>query len=465
MASVSLPVVGAAYSLTDVELDQQSCINFYPQTAESGGGISALLPSPGLFLLWHLFLPCRGLKTLESGDVLAVMGKYLYRLRDNMPPQLLGPLQIDGTAPVSMASNGQYVLLVSGDAGYVLDLATWIVSIESTLTMQADSVAFLAGRFVVNELDTGRIWWSGLYDTTVDPLAFATAEASPDNLVAVAVNNDNLWLFGASTAEIWYATGDKDLPFARMQGTYVQAGCIAAQSIAKMGSSVIWLASSQIGRGQVVMTEGYQPQRISTHAIESAIARYARIDDAYAFAYQDQGHGFYCLTFPTAAVTWVYDLTTQLWHQRSYWQNGRHYQHRARYHAMLGQKHLVSDHANGKLYQLSNESVTDDGALIVRERTCSAVGDGTLVRHGMVTLQAKTGAAGLVDREPVVGLSWSDDYGHSWSDLHLASLGAQGQYAKRLQWRRLGMSRHRIYRVTVSDPVRVTISGATLEVV
>jgi hypothetical protein len=62
-------------------------------------------------------------------------------------------------------------------------------------------------------------------------------------------------------------------------------------------------------------------------------------------------------------------------------------------------------------------------------------------------------------------LRWSDDGGHTWSREHWSSLGAIGQYNRRVFWRRLGMTqklRDRVYEVSGSDPVKVTIMGAEL---
>ena len=38
-----------------------------------------------------------------------------------------------------------------------------------------------------------------------------------------------------------------------------------------------------------------------------------------AYAYQEQGHTFYVLNFPTAGATWVWDVTTDVWHERGFW--------------------------------------------------------------------------------------------------------------------------------------------------
>lgn len=66
---------------------------------------------------------------------------------------------------------------------------------------------------------------------------------------------------------------------------------------------------------------------------------------------------------------------------------------------------------------------------------------------------------------PQVMLRWSDDGGHTWSNEHWVETGKIGQYGRRAIWRRLGMTlklRDRVYEVSGTDPVKITLLGAEL---
>jgi hypothetical protein len=68
---------------------------------------------------------------------------------------------------------------------------------------------------------------------------------------------------------------------------------------------------------------------------------------------------------------------------------------------------------------------------------------------------------------PAVMLRWSDDGGHTWSNEHWAEMGRIGRYGTRVIWRRLGMTmklRDRVYEVSGTDPVKITLIGADLKV-
>jgi hypothetical protein len=66
---------------------------------------------------------------------------------------------------------------------------------------------------------------------------------------------------------------------------------------------------------------------------------------------------------------------------------------------------------------------------------------------------------------PKVMLRWSDDGGHTWSREHWREMGRVGKFGVRVIWRRLGMTlklRDRVYEVSGTDPVKITIVGAEL---
>ena len=81
--------------------------------------------------------------------------------------------------------------------------------------------------------------------------------------------------------------------------------------ITKMDNGVFWLGKDARGQGIVYRANGYTGTRVSTHAVEWQIQRYGDMSDAIGYAYQQDGHTFYVLTFPSADATWVYDAATK----------------------------------------------------------------------------------------------------------------------------------------------------------
>lgn len=463
---IDLPLVGQSYHLKDWAIDCQRTINLYPQVIESGNtpNVSALIPTEGLISRYTFSGAVRGLYALND-RALVVAGTKLYKIQNNTTTEIG---VISGTDLVTFADDSINILITGADT-YTYKISdnslTKLLINDDTGFFGATSVTFLDSRFIWTVPNSGRIQWSNILNTATTALNYATAESKSDNLIRVIASNGQLWLLGEKTTEIWNSTSSIDLPYQRMSGAYIPVGCLAKNSVATFGSSLIWLAQTDHGDGQIVMTEGYQTRRISNHCIESEISTYSKIDDAYAFSYQQNGHGFYVISFPTVKKTWAFDSTTQMWHERSFYNidTTEHEHHRAQVHCFFNGEHLVGDRSNGKVYRLSGSAQTDDGAVIMRERItpCLKV-DGSRFVFNELEIDAQVGQDD--DSEPLLMLDWSDDKGRTWSNIRMNSLGKIGEYEKRIIFRRLGQSRSRVFRLRMTDAGRLILLGAKLRI-
>ena len=81
-----------------------------------------------------------------------------------------------------------------------------------------------------------------------------------------------------------------------------------------------------------------------------------------------------------------------------------------------------------------------------------------------VGLSAGPAGAPVQGQDPIVMLDWSDDGGHTFSDVRQMQAGAAGDYTHRLILFRLGMSRDRIFRFATSDPIQWSIINGYVRV-
>lgn len=464
--------IGPSYLVDSPNIDAQRCINLIPQVNESRASkeaeVLSLLASPGLVEKIDLDNGAiRGLYAANNGLLYAVSGDKLYKIDSSYVSAEMGTLSTN-TGPVSMADNGSYVVLVDGSFGYTVDMSTnAFASITDPDFAAADQVTYQDGYFIFNEAGTGRFFYSDLDSITISPDQ-TTAEAFADNLVGLISDHRDLWLFGENTTEVFYNVGQAQFVFQRIQGAFIEHGCAAKFSIAKMNNDVFWLGKNEQGDGVVYKARGYQPQRISTHAVEFAIRNYSSIEDAVAYTYQQSGHFYYCINFASAQTTWVYDDSTGLWHERAYWKNGVFERHRGQHQAFCFGVQLLGDWENGKIYELNLSKYTDNGDEIRRVRTCPHLSSdlkNVFYRSIQVDIETGVGLDGLATiqgHEPKAMLQWSDDGGHNWSNEQWQSFGKIGARRTRLIWRRLGYSRDRIFRLVITDPNKVAIIGAQL---
>ena len=323
--------------------------------------------------------------------------------------------------------------------------------------------------FVYNKPNSQQWAASDLLSPITDPLSFASKDGSPDDLVAIIVDRREVYLLGEMSSEAWLDVGSVPFPFSRIQGSSTQQGIAAAFSCARVGNSFAYVSKNNRGEATIVQMNGYIPQRISTHAVETTLVG-QDVSDAIAWTYQLEGHETYVVTFPSIGengLTWAYDITTGLWHKWLYTNNqGAYERHRGNCCAFFNQQVLLGDYENGKLYRLSLSQYTDDGQLIRRLRRCPHITT-DLQRQYFAELQIQfqpgVGLPVGQGQDPQAMLRWSDDGGFTWSNENWVTIGKQGQYFTRAMWRRLGFARDRIFEVVVTDPIKAVIVSANLK--
>jgi len=499
------PILGSTYVARSVNAADSRMVNLFPEVIPEGGKEPAFLNrAPGLRLLTTCGVgPIRGM--WQAGTYgYVVSGTEFYRVDAAWTATKLG--DVTGTGPVSMADNGIQIFIACNPDGFIYNMTTGVFQqITDPDFPGAITVSYLDGYFVFNEPDSQRFWITAIFDgTDIDALDFASAEGSPDGIVSIIVDHRELWLFGTNSIEVWYDSGSADFPFTRIQGAFNEIGCAAPYSVAKLDNGLFWLGSDARGRGIVYRANGYTGQRVSTHAVEWHIQQYAHLGDAIGYTYQQDGHAFYVLVFPDAKTTWVYDVSTGAWHERASWINDAFDRHRGNCQMAFADEIAIGDFANGNVYAFDLDVYADNGDVQrwLRKWRALPTGQNDLKRtaqHGL-QLDCETGVGlngldpndtfymmtqadnflmteagdylvtdfvGTVGFDPQVMLRWSDDGGHTWSNEHWRSMGKIGQYGYRTIWRRLGMTvklRDRVYEITGTDPVKIAIMGAELQV-
>lgn len=466
--------IGPSYTLQSVNVDCQRTVNLFPEINALGTGkereVASLVSTPGLKT--ELTLPVsitRGCKTAANGDLYWVAGSKLYKISENMIATELGTLLTD-KGYVSIADNGIQLVIVDGTYGYYLTIATNVFTqITDESFYPSSHVAYQDGYFIFNRLNSGQWFISELNGIAFDGLDIASGEASPDNTVAVVSNNQNVFIIGSKSIEVFYNSGDADFPFARIQGAVIDVGCAAPYSVARIIGSIFWLGGDENGFGIIYKLQGYQAVRVSTYAIEKLIRSLTtdQISLARGQTYQQGGHLFYCLNIPGLSSTWCYDVSTDMWHERTYLNSWYSERHRAECHAVAYGKNMVGDYQNGKVYSLDENTYTDDNGSIERIRTAIHISkEGNFIRHNSfkLDLEVGVGTSGINQgNDPQVMLTYSDDGGHSWSNERWADVGKTGKTKTKVQWQRLGMSRDRVYKVKITDPVKVVLISADID--
>ena len=573
-------IIGGSYTSQSPNADDEAAINFYPEVIEGQGKSAVVLyPTPGTLGFFNAGAdtPGRGDFTTQ-GRSFAVMGSQFYEIHSDGSGTKYGlALANDGTL-VSWASSTTQVLIASSGFCYVFDmLANTLTPLPLSIFdgSQVSFVEYCDGFFLALRSNSDTFQYSNLLDAmTWDLLNVAQVSKFPDNVLSMMVDHDLLWFWGAKQSIIYADTGDPLFAFNPLAGAFIEQGIIAPKSRVRMDNSVFWIGGNERGDGIAWRANGFTPQRVSNHAVEFAWQGYSTMADAEGYSYQDQGHDFWVLYFPTANKTWVFDAATSTWHERAYWNatNGAFTAHHSRAHTFNFGKHLVADPFTGRINQMAISLYSDLDNPIRRVRRSAPVSsENQWIYHhqlqidvetglgpqppltqpslfpayliladanggiwsvtmndiGVATIVAGSGTPSAVflndssalqsyqvgvttfgvfiatpvtfnptysfvygisttpsglnsglqifngllapvpaspqPRAPQMNLRWSDDGGHTWSNIHTSDAGQAGNYKVRAIWFRLGRSRDRVYEVSVTDPIPWRILEGYLE--
>ena len=504
-----LSIVGPTYTLASLNADCQRCVNMIVEKIETGTGRneSYLKETPGLLTYWDAATftppgadlqslagqPIQAMHVCGNGRVFIIVAERLLELTEGPVATYIVNLRNASGIPsplfnYQMADNALMLVVVTDNAGGRgglgdgYGLASYTFADGTTRNLDFNTPGFLGTKFiafldqyfitVVTDNATGKL----THQCQISPVNVANTtswsakdvfgvESNPDPINGLIVNGREVWIFGANSYEVFHNTGDATLPFQRISGAAYAVGLLAPYSLQSFKGNVFWLGSSKEGFGIVWMSQGLQAVRISTTAIERLIQSEDTIADATSWSYQIPGHQVYVLNFPTAKKTYAYDLISDLWHELAYRNPTTQIvtRHRAANQILAFGKNLVGDFENGKIYEYSLTTYTDDTAPIIRYRRAPCLTKGRrLIFFHKFELDIQMGV-GLVDgNTPRISVRWSNDNGHTWSNYHTRSIGKIGEYRKSIIFSNQGCSKVRVYEVYINDPVPFRIISAEI---
>lgn len=400
---------GPAYRSQSITADCQVLMNLILESVESGMGKSgfALYRSPGLSLRYNLGkvgFRGNGLITAQ-GRIFAVTGTQLVELfAPTAVPNFIqrGNVVSDGQ-PVYMAASITQLLIVSGGHLYVFTFATnalaevqpFDAATGLGLLGTPAQVTFADGFFFVSFVNSNQIQVSDPGDgSSWQGVAQTAVSVFPDNISAIFENQRLLWVFGPTAAQPYFDSGNFPFPYDVIQGAKIEQGIAAPASLVKADNSIFWMGQDIRGSGIFWRASGYTPQRVSTHAMEFEWSTYSTIADCVTYSYQEQGHTFVVLQFPTAQKTWLYDVATGTWSQRGFWNvvPGIFTMHRAFCHTFAFGMHLVGDPTTGAVYQQATNIFSDFGNPIRRiRRTPHVAKEAARIFHQELQIDVETG--------------------------------------------------------------------------
>ncbi|MGA7329400.1 MAG: hypothetical protein WBX25_34190, partial [Rhodomicrobium sp.] len=268
---------------------------------------------------------------------------------------------------------------------------------------------------------------------------------------------------GESSLEIWEDAGTTPFAFARIRAD-IDIGCIAEQTVATAADALMWVDQNGVVR-QLTASE---PERISTHSLERAIAdlTWDERRALYAVYTHFNGHDFYAITSPY--WTWEFDLATGLWHERA---SGGLSNWFAQGFESFSGKVVMGSNQDASLHILDDTSQTESGnpyLFLAQSAPLHDFPKGLIVDQLDVDIIPGVGVTGAsaIAADPQLMLDWSDDGGHTWTGGRTASLGRAGERFAVATFHQLGATQRagRTFRLSCSSPVMRGILNADARV-
>ena len=330
----------------------------------------------------------------------------------------------------------------------------------------ANTGTFIDSYFIVEAPGTGGFFISNSNDgTSWNVLATGTAEANPDNTLAVDTMSGELVVFGQQTIQFFADTAIPPQVFTPVQGATQNYGLAAIYSIAPFQGTLAFLGQNRQGTVQVMVLNGYVPTAISTPDIANLINSFKYVNDALGASFTVDGHEFFVITFPIAGYTFLYDGLTGVW---STMQSG--VQDGGRWNAQIlttfNFNTFAADYLSSNIYfvdphsNIDESNPSDSGAIKRQVVSRHIYEQGNVFGIDEVMLDMETGTA-QQNSEPHISMFVSKDQGHTYGIERVHSLGRVGKNKRRVVFRRLGSSRDFVLKFVTTDNIPFIASSAS----
>ncbi len=294
--------------------------------------------------------------------------------------------------------------------------------------------------------------WAIATDSTA---GFFEAEARPDPAIALHENTNEVFVFGATSVQVYAPDGQ----FVYSPVSTREYGLIAPGAVVKSDGQFFWMDHLR----RIVRSDGRSFEVISD-PIKRSLDAIADVSDGFAYRVVIGSVDAVCFCFPGDDRTFVYQAGG--WCLWMGWDTVTNNFKRLPVNAVAldpTQGTVLVGTTDGYAGQMDMAAYTDLGEPINVNVTTGYLSRGTDARKHCrcVRLAFRRGET-LTATEPTVMLSWRDD-GGAWSASMTVGLGASGDYDPVVELRSLGTYRRRQWRLEFQGTEEFVLVSATEE--
>lgn len=475
-----IDVLGGSYQHKYLDLNSQRAINWFPVLGakqEKNLTPVSIFPTPGL-LAYTANLGSMASDIYVTNDLtgiercFAVIDETLYEIHVDGTTTNRGTLSgsSSSTSPAYMVGDSEsHLAIFANGAGDVFNTST------NTLTQITDvdfpglyTADFVDGYFVGTPIyDTvGRVRFSELNDPSnwVGDGVFTPTSRS-DAVKRVIAWREELYIFGAITIEVYL--NDGDTPWSRRRGTSQPYGLLSAHAADLTNFGIMFLGAAEKGLPSIYLYQSdYTIKPMSPPSINERLGEIPNLADCTSCVqYSKGGHVWWMLHVPGMATTFVYDFTTNEWHER---QSTAPYpdsdgspiigMYRGKKCVSFHGMNLWIDRYSGKILKEDYDTHTEDGQIIYREITSPVFNkdDRFISVHNMEIIHNTGSGPGTIQ------IDYSRDGGHTFGTQRGITLPSTATYGRRSYLTKLGRSRRWVVRIKNSDAIDLMLMSVVV---
>lgn len=423
-------------------------INMYITSADDNQVSPALLGTPGLEIMRTVEdLGTRGGVKYQNKLYMCV-GTSIYQVPSPGNLVYIGTIATFSGYVEMCGNNGNQVFIVDGGNGYIYNTQSgdFVMITDPDFPINTSTCCFLDGYFITNSFGTRQWNLSGLNNGLVwDALQAQNMSYGWDTVQSLKVLKGLLWVMGARNIETWANPGTVTALFPLVQNTNFrfQQGVAAPGSVVQISDMMIWVGNDDLGTKGVMMSNGGEPELISTFYVNQSIQSYQNVSDGRAYFVRENGHDFYAVNFTFDDQSWLFDMTAQYWTEQQMLDGSRHV---VAWCGSLNNINICGGYNNGNIYQLDQSFYTNAGEVIHRRRITDRFKVDSLqeIKVDALVLDMESGLC-LPGTNPTLFLSVSKDAGKNFGPSIPLSIGMIGNYINQLQALNLGLTRDLTY--------------------
>lgn len=450
---------GSSPYAINVFMDDNGCVSKRPGIASYSVAPSTVIDATGI----------SGLYQTNDGKLFAVGNdvnrRHIYRISGGSSSQ------IDTLPDESLVGNGRpifaetevYLILAGGLDMQKINLQTMQSSRLLGDPPLSTHVAANSSRLLANDsqIDKTKVRYSGVFQGTVDTSGmetwgvgndddggFFTAEARPDNVVAIAENTNEIFVWGVDNVQVFVP--DSNLIFA--PAATREFGTCAPYSIIKKDQEFFWLDQYR----RFVYSDGRTFQTIEK-PIKKQLDALTNPSDCFGFRVLLGDKECFVWTFIQDQISFVYQIGAGWGTWASTSPLAGNFERFNVMSACLrrdGGVNVVGTY-DGKVAKLDLDTPDDLGNLVIAQTATGFLDHGTDNRKFCRSIKI-SGRRGSTSTASLGRLEWRDDTG-SWSGPLYMDFGSTGDNTVVKEFRSLGIYNRRQYRWTFSDSANLSL--------